>query len=708
MIYFLNSTDRVYDDNELNRIAGVLFDDGVFNTKSATRNAWELGGDFFVQASGAGMNVTAKPGLATMQVVSGGKAQQIFIDEAIQLACTVSDNVTLAVRSDAVVLRVDQSVIDGDGLNIAGDNAVSLVAISGNSANILTDAEISTALGGDGFVRLANIAVPLGAGAITQAMLTDYRTLSKMTRAVSVGSDTFQFFALSDDPATLEAGMVWFNQSEGILKMFDGTNTIALQTQDFNWGYYPPNGIDENSESFEPVAENDSVTGVTNNVFYYIKDLGGSPTDLTIMQGQVFTMPDVLNPFMRVKMGSPTYPVSVAFKVYTVNGSNEPLALVETAGSFTVGAVPANDYLNFYLDGSLYTPGTKYIVIAQSTQLGFVNGADADYTTGAVLASNHDADEVFVGTRSGSYVGLTTNPLTLSWSAGLSANSNWIMSIQEREEIQIGKTDISTNTHELSQVIIPKSQDIIGFAVVKGASIGTPTGDINVSLYEAVDDKVSGDVLATASITNAEWVALNNGDSAVFPLAYDELIVGKQYVVLIDCDDVSDTNNYTIYFGNLAGGTAKKFNTADGWLSINGNIFFSIYTSANRKIVVTDNQGKIPASLIPNVPPRVTTIVSSATPAYSVDTAGAVLITALAENITNMSTNMIGTPSDFQRIAFRVTASGGIRTIAWGTNFASTGVVLDTSIASGKTLTADFMWNEATSKFDLISSTETP
>ena len=183
MIYFLDSTNGVYQDKDFNKMAGLLFSDGVFNTKADSHAAWLESGDFLVEAPGADMNITARAGSATLKALSGGESQQIILQEDAQLSATVADNVTLAVRMDAVVLRLNQATITGDNLNAAKDNAVSLVVVSGSSANPLTDAELSVALSvagtPDPYVRLADVVVPLGATEIVPCSFTLYKMTLK-------------------------------------------------------------------------------------------------------------------------------------------------------------------------------------------------------------------------------------------------------------------------------------------------------------------------------------------------------------------------------------------------------------------------------------------------------------------------------------------------------------------------------------------------
>lgn len=94
---------------------------------------------------------------------------------------------------------------------------------------------------------------------------------------------------------------------------------------------------------------------------------------------------------------------------------------------------------------------------------------------------------------------------------------------------------------------------------------------------------------------------------------------------------------------------------------------------------------------------RVTAITSSATPTINTDDCDAVDITALATAITNMSTNMTGTPTNKQTLVFQIKDDGTARAITWGTNFVAGGVALPTTTVISKILTVGFIYNTANS-----------
>lgn len=94
--------------------------------------------------------------------------------------------------------------------------------------------------------------------------------------------------------------------------------------------------------------------------------------------------------------------------------------------------------------------------------------------------------------------------------------------------------------------------------------------------------------------------------------------------------------------------------------------------------------------------PRVTSIASSATPTINTDNCDAVDITALATDITSMTTNLSGTPNNFDKLTFRIKDDGTARAITWGASFVANGVALPTTTVISKLLTVGFIWNGST------------
>jgi hypothetical protein len=103
---------------------------------------------------------------------------------------------------------------------------------------------------------------------------------------------------------------------------------------------------------------------------------------------------------------------------------------------------------------------------------------------------------------------------------------------------------------------------------------------------------------------------------------------------------------------------------------------------------------------------RVTSIASNATPTINTDNCDAVDITALAVAITSMTTNLSGTPTNFQQLTIRFKDNGTARAIAWGTGFEAAGVALPTTTVISKRLTVGFIYDTTTSKWGCVASVQ--
>lgn len=104
--------------------------------------------------------------------------------------------------------------------------------------------------------------------------------------------------------------------------------------------------------------------------------------------------------------------------------------------------------------------------------------------------------------------------------------------------------------------------------------------------------------------------------------------------------------------------------------------------------------------------PRVGSVASSATPSINTDNVDAYSITALATAITSMTTNLSGTPTDFQKLTIRIKDNGTARAITWGAGFEARGASLPTTTVISKVLTVGFIYDTATSKWGCVASAQ--
>ena len=99
----------------------------------------------------------------------------------------------------------------------------------------------------------------------------------------------------------------------------------------------------------------------------------------------------------------------------------------------------------------------------------------------------------------------------------------------------------------------------------------------------------------------------------------------------------------------------------------------------------------------------ITTITSHATPTINTDICGFVTITAQAEAITSMTTNLSGTPTNFQKLIFRIKDNGTARAITWGAKFVAKGVALPTTTVLSKLLTVGFIYDTVATKWGCVA-----
>lgn len=148
------------------------------------------------------------------------------------------------------------------------------------------------------------------------------------------------------------------------------------------------------------------------------------------------------------------------------------------------------------------------------------------------------------------------------------------------------------------------------------------------------------------------------------------------------------------------------FDAAKNLISADTTTYPDLTELAWLKGVSSQLRGQSDTATLTNkrITPRVTSIVSSGTPTVNSDNCDAVDITALAAAITSMTTNLSGTPTNFQRLVFRIKDNGTARAITWGASFEALGVALPTTTTINKRLTVGFIWDSTTSKWGCVAA----
>src|SRR5690606_28739184 len=117
------------------------------------------------------------------------------------------------------------------------------------------------------------------------------------------------------------------------------------------------------------------------------------------------------------------------------------------------------------VDGSLFTVGTKYALVV-SASLHVFYGSIYYGKQAYVQGSYNDETTYLKGTWYGWAASATTNPASMTWTSR-DLELQFVMSIYEKSEIAIGKTDTAGLVNKLIQPFTARSKDIVGFNVTK-------------------------------------------------------------------------------------------------------------------------------------------------------------------------------------------------------------------------------------------------
>jgi hypothetical protein len=104
--------------------------------------------------------------------------------------------------------------------------------------------------------------------------------------------------------------------------------------------------------------------------------------------------------------------------------------------------------------------------------------------------------------------------------------------------------------------------------------------------------------------------------------------------------------------------------------------------------------------------PRTGTTASSATPTINTDNVDHYEITAQTTDITSMTTNLSGTPTDREVLTISITGTAS-RAITWGSGFENGAAALPSTTDGTKRLDTIFWWNATTSKWRCMAAGST-
>lgn len=262
---------------------------------------------------------------------------------------------------------------------------------------------------------------------------------------------------------------------------------------------------------------------------------------------------------------------------------------------------------------------------------------------------------------------------------------------------------------------------------------GTNTGDQDLSGYVPTTRTVNGHTLSANVTVTASDIGLGNVDNT------SDATKNAAAVALTNKDLTSGTNTFPTFNQNTTGSAAKwttarnlAGNSVDGSANVAFTNKFIVQGTSDSGLSAAQFLGSLSTGLVKNttttgvlsiatagsdytspsstetmtnkrLTPRVTSITSSATPTINTDDCDAVTITAQAAAITSMTTNLSGTPNNFDKLIIRIKDDGSARAITWGASFEAKGIALPTTTITGKVLTVGLIYDSVTSKWGCVA-----
>lgn len=192
--FIINSSSAQYTDEELQKLQSQIFSAGIFGDPDT--------GALGLQVTERGtpdMNVEIAAGKALVEVTISGRTFKVIVENTAVETVAIAANSSGSNRVDAIILRVDKDTEP----NSLKTNVATIERVAGTGVSALTDGAIDTAVGGDGWTRLANIVVPNSTPDIRNEDIADTRVKVQTTSAVKVEDPANPAISLDDVTAAL-------------------------------------------------------------------------------------------------------------------------------------------------------------------------------------------------------------------------------------------------------------------------------------------------------------------------------------------------------------------------------------------------------------------------------------------------------------------------------------------------------------------------
>ena len=193
-VFTIVSSTAQYNDDELQFLDSLEHFEGVFGDPDT--------GIMGLQVSERGtpdMNVEVDIGDAYIEVAISGRTFKAVLKNTATETVAIAANVSGSDRVDAIIARID---VDTEP-DVLKTNIGTIERVNGTSATALTDGAITTAVGSDGWIRLADVTVPNSASSISNVDISDKRVKVATTAAVKIEDASNP--SLTEDDTTTSA-----------------------------------------------------------------------------------------------------------------------------------------------------------------------------------------------------------------------------------------------------------------------------------------------------------------------------------------------------------------------------------------------------------------------------------------------------------------------------------------------------------------------
>lgn len=261
---FINSTEAQYTDEDFSWLQKFFIEAGVLGDSSGN-----LGLGVTQKGSGANMSVDVALGNALVSHTRNSITWKVIVESNATSNVVISANSSGSNRIDAIILRVSRSATP----NSLKNNVATIEVVTGTGVSALSDGAITTAIGSDDFIRLANITVANGASSIVTGNIADTRVQCKTNESITLAPKNLKFTVQASDPASPVEGQIWYNSTTHTLNFYN--NSIVKQLGSTQ-GQYNPLLVSAQS------SPNMTLAVAQGNVRFGIKNVnfagGNSPT----------------------------------------------------------------------------------------------------------------------------------------------------------------------------------------------------------------------------------------------------------------------------------------------------------------------------------------------------------------------------------------------------------------------------------------------